>query len=402
MGDQRETAEEATSQSTTQGAPLPETTPISKGQETGTNQGLEAGRHRPTATERVTEQPTTSAESTEQPTNPAQMVSRIELTQGTESNGPGSGSDEGTAPDEVEDPEPEEEPPPPDRQKLTKSQKRRGRQADAEMRTLPAILDGGPEEITRQQEADEILRPYREAVGQSEELFKQDGLLWQRTTNRMGERNLVLILPTECRATALRTAHRPGHLGRDRTKAMLMEQYILVLRDYHSRWPEAKAVQSNTSRVVVDFLVEVSIRFGVPDELLTDRSKYFVSSLCTQLCKILGIRQLKTTAYHPQTDGVVERFNRTMGRLLDQAEPQFHGQWDEALPIVLGEYRSTPCRATGFAPSELMFGRNIRTPVRAIRDQWAGTSTVTKPIGRYLTDLVGVLDTLAAAGGNDL
>ena len=91
-----------------------------------------------------------------------------------------------------------------------------------------------------------------------------------------------------------------------------------------------------------------------------------------QLYKQLRIHNITTTPYHPQTDGMVERFNATLKSMLRKSLSACQGLWDEALPLVLGEYRITSCRATGFTPAELSLGHNIRTPLAVMNYQWTG------------------------------
>ena len=170
------------------------------------------------------------------------------------------------------------------------------------------------------------------------------------------------------------------------------KKYILVLMDYGTRQPEAKAVSAPTSRAAADMVLDICCRFGVPKEIFTDRGSHFVNSLLKTVHKKLGIRHITTTPYHPQTDGMVERFNGTLKSMLKCSLLSFHGQWDQALPLVLGEYRSTPCRATGFTPAELLLGGNIRTPLKVPKEQWMTKdiepNCTQKQLGRYVTDLV--------------
>ena len=161
-----------------------------------------------------------------------------------------------------------------------------------------------------------------------------------------------------------------------------------VAMDYATKWPEAKAVTSPISKAAADLIVDITNRFGFPVEILPDRGAHFVGTMMRQLYKQLRIHKLTTTPYHPQTDGMVERFNATLKSMLRKSLSAFQGQWDEALPFVLGEYRSTPCRATGFTPAKLLLGNNIRTPLAVMRYQWTGEKIVKKPLGRYLVRLV--------------
>ena len=105
--------------------------------------------------------------------------------------------------------------------------------------------------------------------------------------------------------------------------------------------------------------------FGVPEALLSDRGTNLLSHVMQDVCKLLGIRKLNTTAYHPQCDGMVERFNRTLKTILRKHAARFGNQWDRYLPGVLWAYRNTPHDATGEKPSFLLLGHDCRTPTEA-------------------------------------
>ena len=95
-----------------------------------------------------------------------------------------------------------------------------------------------------------------------------------------------------------------------KTKAGNM--YVLVIMDYETRWPEAIPLKNMCSWTVADELCVLFTRYGVPEEVLTDCGANFLSRLLKVLYNLMGIRGLKTTPYHLQTDGMVERFNQTM------------------------------------------------------------------------------------------
>jgi hypothetical protein len=133
--------------------------------------------------------------------------------------------------------------------------------------------------------------------------------------------------------------------------------------DYLSKWPEVFAVADQTAYTVATLLVEhVISRHGVPAELLSDRGQNFLSALMAEVCKIMGIHQVNTTAYHPQTDGLVERFNRTLTSMLAKTVEKNGRDWDRRLPYVLFAYRTAVQASTGESPFFLMYGRDARLP----------------------------------------
>ena len=112
---------------------------------------------------------------------------------------------------------------------------------------------------------------------------------------------------------------------------------------------------------------EVVPTFGVPESLLSDRGTNLLSHLMKDVCSLLGIKKLNTTAYHPQCDRMVERFNRALKTALRKHAAKFGTQWDKYLPGILWAYRNTPHEATGEKPSYLLFGLDCRTPTEAER-----------------------------------
>ena len=88
-------------------------------------------------------------------------------------------------------------------------------------------------------------------------------------------------------------------------------------------------------------VVNVFSRFGMPAEILTDRGSEFESELFTQLLKWLEIDKLRTTAYKPSTNGVVERFHRTLNSVLGKLVSSNQRDWDERLPFALAAYRAS-------------------------------------------------------------
>ena len=140
----------------------------------------------------------------------------------------------------------------------------------------------------------------------------------------------------------------------DLPKTEAGNKHVVVFQDFLSKWPLVFPVPDQKAIRLARLLVEEVVpMFGVPEALLSDRGTNLLSHLMQDVCKLLGIRKLNTTAYHPQCDGMVERFNRTLTTILRKHAARFGAQWDRYLPGVLWAYRNTPHDSTGEKPSFL-------------------------------------------------
>ncbi|XP_039862407.1 uncharacterized protein LOC120718122 [Simochromis diagramma] len=147
-------------------------------------------------------------------------------------------------------------------------------------------------------------------------------------------------------------------------------QYILVVCDYATRFPEAFPLRALTAPNVLRALVQLFSRVGIPDEILTDQGTNFTSKLMQLFHNQLGISAIRTSPYHPQTDGLVERFNQTLKRMLQKFVSDTGKDWDQWLPFLLFAYREVPQASTGFSPFELLYGCDVQGPLDLLRKGW--------------------------------
>jgi len=97
-----------------------------------------------------------------------------------------------------------------------------------------------------------------------------------------------------------------------------------------------------------------------------------MSTLLKQVYHLLGIRSLRTTPYHPQTDGLTECFNQTLKQMLRKFVNNSGTDWDQWLPYLLFAYKDVPQASTGFSPFELLYGHEVRGPLSLLREIWEG------------------------------
>src|SRR5437763_9548431 len=146
-------------------------------------------------------------------------------------------------------------------------------------------------------------------------------------------------------------------------------RYILVTMDYLTKWPEAKAMKNATATNVVKFIYEVIIcRHGCPKIILLDRGTHFRNKLVEELCEKFEIKHKLSAPYHPQTNGLVERFNRTLCESLEKVSEK-ENQWDEHIEQVLFAYRTTKHATTKRTPFFMTYGREATLPIDEIEIQ---------------------------------
>ena len=144
-------------------------------------------------------------------------------------------------------------------------------------------------------------------------------------------------------------------------------RYILVCADYFTKWTEALPLPDMTAATVASAIYDhVICRFGVPTMIHSDQGRQFESQLFKELCRVLGAKKTRTTPYRPQSDGMVERFNRTLQAMLSSFVNARQDDWDLHLPSVMFAYRSTEHSGTGYSPYYLMFGREAQLPAAAM------------------------------------
>lgn len=145
-------------------------------------------------------------------------------------------------------------------------------------------------------------------------------------------------------------------------------RYIIVAMDYFTKWPEARPVKEANAKETAKFIYEEIIcRHGSPQRILTDRGSHFNNQLIRELMEKFKIKHGLSTSYHPQTNGLVERFNKTLCEAL--AKLKENGEWDTKISPVLFAYRDKVHSSTKMKPFYLIYGREIRVPMEDDRSE---------------------------------
>ena len=131
-------------------------------------------------------------------------------------------------------------------------------------------------------------------------------------------------------------------------------------------------------------LLKFFSRVGIPREILMNQGSNFMSKLLTEVYRMLGVKPIRTTPYHPQTDGLVERFNQTLKAMLRRSITESGKEWDKLIPFLLFAYREVPQASTGFSPFELVFGRPVRGPLDVLRETCEQGGKTPESIASYV------------------
>ena len=313
----------------------------------------------------------------------------------------------------------------------------------------------GRKRLVEETKSDPSLAGWRNLAEKSEDgLVWKSGLLFKAVTTHVLDSALVLVLPKSFRRKVLVLAHdNLGHMGARKVKEILKARFSwpglgkdvieycrscpscqpcakrksrqvpMVERKVYSepfevmgvdivgpfpvgkggyrflltaicmatRWPEAIPLKSVTARAVATALLEVFSRTGIPLQIVSDQGTQFVGKVMTQLCSNLHIDKIKTTPYHPEGNGMVERMHGTLGSMLTKAAKEGHG-WVEQIPFALFALRAAPNRDLGFSPFELNYGRKVRTPLDIVHQGWAECEFEELNVEEWAQWLVGKLE----------
>ncbi|KAJ1103661.1 hypothetical protein NDU88_001082 [Pleurodeles waltl] len=153
-------------------------------------------------------------------------------------------------------------------------------------------------------------------------------------------------------------------------KTALGNRFILVLVDHATHYPEAIPLRTVTATVVNRALLGIFTCVGFPKEVVSDRGTNFMSAYIKSTWDECGVTYRFTTSYHPQSNGLVERFNKTLKGMISGLTDAMRRKWDVLLPCLLFAYREVPQKGVGFSPFELLYGHPVRGPLSIVKEGW--------------------------------
>jgi hypothetical protein len=141
-------------------------------------------------------------------------------------------------------------------------------------------------------------------------------------------------------------------------------RHIIVAVDYLTKWVITKAVPTAATTDIVDFFVKrIVLKQGAPVTLISDCGKCLTSDFAEKLYHAFETNHLVTTSYHPQCNGLVERFNHTFAEMLSMYVDSSHDEWDESIDYVTFGYNTGRQESTGISPFYLLYSRKALLPI---------------------------------------
>jgi hypothetical protein len=180
------------------------------------------------------------------------------------------------------------------------------------------------------------------------------------------------------------------------------KRYIILATDYATKWVEAKATWKNDAQTSASFLFEeILMRFGHPLELVSDRGIHFLNDVIVDLTTKYLIKHRKTTPYNPKANGLTERANRIIGKILNRLVSAHKTNWDRKLPSAVHAYNTTEKSTIGQTPYFLTFGQTaihgIELEVETFRVMAARNSVKTNEVLPRLIAIEDLVEVRSAA-----
>ena len=139
---------------------------------------------------------------------------------------------------------------------------------------------------------------------------------------------------------------------------------VLIITDHFTKYAQAITTRNQSAKTTAKVLFDnFIVHYGIPGTLHSDLGRSFESKVIKELCILLGIEKTNTTPYHPQCNGICERFNKTLLNMLGTLPQEKKHKWPENVSTVTHAYNCSRHESTGFSPYELLFGRPARLPI---------------------------------------
>ena len=153
-----------------------------------------------------------------------------------------------------------------------------------------------------------------------------------------------------------------------------------------TRFPEAIPLRNIKTKTIVKALVKFFTFVGLPRSVQSDQGLNFMSGSFQQVMYELGIKQYKSSAYHPESQGALERFHQTLKNMIRSCCFDREKDWDEGIHLLLFAVRESIQESLGFSPFELVFGHTVRGPLKFLKEKFLSDDDSSLNLLQYVSD----------------
>ena len=163
-------------------------------------------------------------------------------------------------------------------------------------------------------------------------------------------------------------------------------QYLLTVMCASTRFPEAIPLRNISAKTIVKALIKFFTLVGLPKSIQSDQGLNFMSGLFQQVMDELGIKQYRSSANHPESQGALERFHQTLKNMIRSYCFDTNRDWDEGVHLLLFAVRESVQESLGFSPFELVFGHSVRGPLKLFKEKLLSHDDVSLNLLQYVSD----------------
>ena len=185
-------------------------------------------------------------------------------------------------------------------------------------------------------------------------------------------------------------------------KTKLGCQYLLTIMCASTRFPEAIPLRNIKTKTIVKALVKFFTFVGLPRSVQSDQGSNFMSGIFQQVMHEFGIKQYKSSAYHPESQGALERFHQTLKNMIRSYCFDTEKDWDEGIHLLLFAVRESVQESLGFSPFELVFGHTVHGPLKLLKEKFLSDDDSSLNLLQYVSDFKNRLSKACEAARSNL
>ena len=179
-------------------------------------------------------------------------------------------------------------------------------------------------------------------------------------------------------------------------------EYLLTIMCASTRFPEAIPLRNIKAKTIVNALVKFFTFVGLPKSIQSDQGSNLMSGIFQQVMYELGIKQYKSSAYHPESQGALERFHQTLKNMIRSYCFDTKKDWDEGIHLLLFAVREIVQESLGFSPFELVFGHTVRGPLKLLKEKFLSDDDSSLNLLQYVSDFKTRLSKACEAARSNL